>query len=86
MGELAVPTSTERPEGKARRELEPRYICVKEACVRWGLGATKLYSLLAVTDKRAQPAIHSVKLGRRRLIEVASGDRFIASLSRFGQR
>jgi hypothetical protein len=70
------------PESERRR-----YICVKEACTRWGVGPTKLYSLLGLSDDRcAVPAIRSVKLGRRRLIEVASGDQFISSLSRFGSR
>ena len=71
-------------EGEVESERR-RYICVKEACTRWGIGPTKLYSLLGLGDRTAAPAIRSVKLGKRRLIEVASGDKFISSLSRFGR-
>lgn len=54
-----------------------RYVSVKEACARWSVGSTYMYGLLKAG------LIVAVKLGRRTLVDVESGDRYFASLPRF---
>nr|WP_281722999.1 hypothetical protein [Nitrosomonas nitrosa] len=51
------------------------YISKADGCVRWGIGQTTLGSLLRAGK------IRSVKLGTRRLIEVADGDAWFSKLS-----
>lgn len=57
-----------------------KYISVKEAGPRWGVGKTMIYELIRVGGLRA------VKIGTRTLIEVHSGDDFFASLPSIGQQ
>ncbi len=52
----------------------PIYITIAEATLRWGVGRTKFYELLKAGGFR------TIKVGRRTLVDVRSGDAFFAAL------
>jgi excisionase family DNA binding protein len=55
--------------------LEPLAVDIPEACRLTGLGRSKLYELLSAGD------IPSVKIGKRRVVPVASLRQWLAKLS-----
>lgn len=59
--------------------IEPKLISVEKACQMIGIGRTKLYQLLGTE------CLITVKIGRRRLITVASLDRFISNSAELNQ-
>ncbi len=58
---------------------DPKYISIKEAAPRWGVGKTTIYELIRAGGLRA------IKIGTRTLIEVRSGDDFFAALPSIAQ-
>jgi excisionase family DNA binding protein len=56
-------------------KLEPLAVDIREACRLTGLGRSKLYELLTADE------IPSVKIGKRRVIPVASLRKFIEQLT-----
>lgn len=57
-----------------KTQLEPVYLTVDESVQRWRVGRTKFYELLQAG------AFRTIKVGRRTLIEIRSGDAFFAGL------
>ena len=57
---------------------EPEAISVDETCRVTGLGRSKIYELLA------DGTLSSVKVGKRRLVRLATARRLIAGLERAG--
>lgn len=53
----------------------PKYVSVKRAQILFGLGKTKIYELIEAQE------VDSKKVGRSRLISVASFDAFMARKS-----
>lgn len=64
---------------------EPQYISVKEACHRWGISKTSLYSALGGQHPLAREgkSIRSIKFGAKTLIDRQAGDEFFSSLPPF---
>jgi excisionase family DNA binding protein len=58
---------------KMRSEVAPRAYRVDDFCRSFGVGRTTVYALLK------NGTLHSVKIGRRRLITADSGEALIAS-------
>lgn len=52
----------------------PIYITIAEGTRRWGVGRTKFYELLKANGLR------TIKVGRRTLVDVRSGDAFFDAL------
>jgi excisionase family DNA binding protein len=71
----APPTSCEVPPEPVR----PRLMAFKEACLYGGFGRWKAYSLIR------EGKLTAYRMGKKTMIEVASIDRYHASLPKIGE-
>lgn len=58
---------------------QPGALSIEDFCATYGIGQTKVFELIAAGQ------IHSVKVGRRRLIPIASAQAWLTAQNQIGQ-